>query len=83
MKIPEADQCDQHSFFVEYENKKSDAWENTSKNLLAHKPEPNHCKLDLQPIYLHHRVYCTPKFDFDKDCTPIYTHFVNWHYADE
>ena len=76
MKTPEADQCDQHSFFVEYKNKKSDAWENTSKNLLAH-------KLDLQLIYLHHRVHCTPKFDFDKDSIPIYTHFVNWHYADE
>ena len=76
MKTPEADQCDQHSFFVEYKNKKSDAWENTSKNLLVH-------KLDLQLIYLHHRVHCTPKFDFDKDCIPIYTHFVNWHYADE
>lgn len=76
MKTLEADQCDQHSFFVEYKNKKSDAWENTSKNLLAH-------KLDLQLIYLHHRVHCTPKFDFDKDCIPIYTHFVNWHYADE
>ena len=76
MKTPEADQCDQHSFFVEYKNKKSDAWENTSKSLLAH-------KLDLQLIYLHHRVHCPHKFDFDKDCIPIYTHFVNWHYADE